>query len=158
MKLIPIPIASLLLLACSVAQAQTTVSEPWVRGTVAQQKATGLFAQITSAQGGRLVSVSSPVAGVVEIHEMSMHGDVMRMRALPAGLDLPAGKAVALKPGGYHVMLMDLKQPLKAGDQVPVTLVIEGADKKRETLEIKVPVRAMAAPAGGGAGTEGHKH
>jgi copper(I)-binding protein len=156
MKLIPI--ASLLLLACSVAQAQTTVSEPWVRGTVAQQKATGLFAQITSAQGGRLVSVSSPVAGVVEIHEMSMHGDVMRMRALPAGLDLPAGKAVALKPGGYHVMLMDLKQPLKAGDQVPVTLVIEGADKKRETLQIQAPVRTMAAPAGRGAGTEGHKH
>lgn len=158
MKLIPIPIASLLLLACSVAQAQTTVSEPWVRGTVAQQKATGLFAQITSAKGGRLVSVSSPVAGVVEIHEMSMDGDIMRMRALPAGLDLPAGKAVALKPGGYHVMLMDLKQPLKAGDQVPVTLVIEGADKKRETLEIKAPVRAMAAPAGKAPGAEGHKH
>jgi copper(I)-binding protein len=138
-----------LLLATALAQAQTTVAEPWVRGTVAQQKASGMFARITSAQGGRLVSASSPVAGVVEIHEMAMSGDVMKMRALPNGLDLPAGKAVELKPGGYHVMLMDLKQQLKAGDTVPVTLVIEGADKKRETVEIKAPVRAMnptAAP------------
>jgi periplasmic copper chaperone A len=138
-----------LLLATTLAQAQTTVAEPWVRGTVAQQKASGMFARITSAQGGRLVSASSPVAGVVEIHEMAMSGDVMKMRALPNGLDLPAGKAVELKPGGFHIMLMDLKQQLKAGDTVPVTLVFEGADKKRETVEIKAPVKAMnptAAP------------
>jgi len=138
-----------LLLATTLAHAQTTVAEPWVRGTVAQQKASGMFARITSAQGGRLVSASSPVAGVVEIHEMAMSGDVMRMRALPNGLDLPAGKAVELKPGGFHIMLMDLKQQLKAGDTVPVTLVIESADKKRETVEIKAPVKAMnptAAP------------
>jgi periplasmic copper chaperone A len=142
--------------ACTLAwgaQAQTTVTDPWVRGTVAQQKATGLFAQITSAKGGRLIEARSPVAGVVEIHEMSMQGDVMRMRALPQGLELPAGKAVVLKPGGYHVMLMDLKQPLKTGEMVPVTLVIEGADKQRETIEIKAPVRALAASAG-----DMHKH
>ncbi len=130
------------------ASAQTTVKDPWIRGTVAQQKASGLFAQITSAGGGKLVAASSPVAGVVEIHEMTMDGNVMRMRALPNGLDLPAGKAVDLKPGGYHVMLMDLKQQLKDGETVPVTLVIEGADKKRETVEIKAPVKALnAAPA-----------
>ena len=132
--------------------AQTTVTDPWVRGTVAPQKATGLFAQITSAQGGRLVSARSPLAGVVEIHEMKMEGDVMRMRAVP-DLALPAGQAVALKPGGYHLMLLDLKQALKAGDSVPVTLVVEGADKKRETIEIKAAVRAAApAPA------HEHKH
>jgi len=142
-------IAALILTAGS-ALAQTTVTDPWVRGTVAQQKATGMFAQITSAQGGRLVSASSPVAGVAEIHEMKMEGDVMRMRAITA-LDLPAGKAVSLKPGGYHVMLLDLKQPLKAGDSVPVTLVVEGTDKKRETIELKVPVRSLAAAAA-------HKH
>jgi len=69
------------------------------------------------------------------------------MRALPAGLDLPAGKAVALKPGGYHVMLMDLKQQLKPGETVPVTLVFEAADKTRETVEVKAPVKALnAAP------------
>lgn len=144
-------IAAFILTAGS-ALAQTTVTDPWVRGTVAQQKATGMFAQIISTQGGKLVSASSPLAGVVEIHEMKMDGDVMRMRAVTA-LDLPPGKAVALKPGGYHMMLLDLKQPLKAGDTVPVTLVVEGADKKRETIEIKVPVRALAA-----APAHEHKH
>ena len=137
-------LASACVLSTVSALAQTTVTDAWVRGTVPQQKATGLFAQITSAQGGRLVSARSPVAGLVEIHEMSMDGDVMKMRALPGGLDLPAGKAVALKPGGYHLMLLDLKQPLKAGDTVSVTLVFEGADKKRETVEIKAPVKALA--------------
>ena len=134
-------------LACG-AQAQTTVKEAWVRGTVAQQKATGMFAQISSAAGGRLVAVASPVAGVAEIHEMAMDGSVMRMRAVPA-LELPAGKTVELKPGGYHVMLMELKQELKAGDVVPVTLVVEGADKKRETIEVKASVKALADSAAG---------
>ena len=148
------PVTALLLaLASGACLAQTTVTEPWIRGTVAQQKATGLFARITSARGGTLVSVSSPAAGVVEIHEMSMDGDVMKMRALTQGLALPAGKAVELKPGGYHVMLMDLKRQLKAGDTVPVTLVIVGADQQRETLEIKVPVTAMGAAA-----DAAHKH
>lgn len=128
------------------ALAQTTVKEPWVRGTVAQQKATGMFARITSAGGGRLVSGSSPVAGVVEIHEMAMDGNVMKMRAVAGGLELPAGKAVELKPGGYHLMLMDLKQQLKEGDTVPVTLVVEGKDGKKETLELKAPVKALNAP------------
>ncbi len=126
------------------AHAQTTATDPWVRGTVAQQKATGLFVQLTSAQGGKLVSGSSPVAGSVEIHEMAMVNDVMKMRQVPA-LDLPAGKTVALKPGGYHVMLMDLKQSLPAGSTVPVTLVVEGADGKRETLTVQAPVRALGA-------------
>ena len=142
------------LLCAGIAHAQTTVKDAWVRGTVPQQKATGLFAQITSPAGGRLVSVASPVAGLVEIHEMAMDGTVMKMRALPDGLDLPAGKAVDLKPGGYHVMLMDLKQPLKEGDTVPVTLVVQGKDGKKETVELKVPVKALNAGPGMGA----HKH
>ena len=129
------------------AQAQTTVKDPWVRGTVAGQKATGMFAQITSASGGKLVSASSPVAGVVEVHEMVMDGNVMKMRAV-TGLELPAGKAVELKPGGYHVMLMDLKQELKTGESVPVTLVIEGAGGKRESVEVKAPVKALADSSG----------
>jgi copper(I)-binding protein len=136
-------ISLLLLAATTAAGAQTTVNEAWIRGTVAQQKATGMFAQITSSRGGRLVAVSSPAAGVAEVHEMAMSGDVMKMRALPDGLELPAGKAVQLKPGGYHVMLMDLKQALNSGDQIPVTLVFEGADKKRETVELKVPVKQL---------------
>ena len=140
--------ASLLLAAG--AQAQTTVAEPWVRGTVAQQKATGMFAKITSASGGKLVAASSPVAGVVEIHEMTMEGSTMKMRALPNGLDLPAGRAVELNPGGYHIMLMDLKQPLVEGATVPVTLVIEAKDGKKETVEVQAPVRPLGSPMTGG--------
>jgi copper(I)-binding protein len=112
---------------------------------VAQQKASGAFMHITSASGGKLVAASSPVAGVVEVHEMAMDGNVMKMRAVPA-LDLPAGKAVELKPGGYHVMLMDLKQQLKPGETVALTLTVEGKDGKRETVEIKAPVKPLATP------------
>jgi hypothetical protein len=136
-------LASMMLSAAVAALAQTSVKDPWVRGTVAGQKATGLFGQITSSAGGKLVSASSPLAGVVEVHEMVMDGNVMKMRAVPS-LELPAGKTVELKPGGYHVMLMDLKQELKTGDSVPLTLVIEGAGGKRETVELKAPVRALA--------------
>ena len=144
-------IAAALLAVAAAAHAQTTVKDAWVRGTVAQQQATGMFAKITSAGGGKLVAASSPVAKVVEIHEMAMEGDVMKMRAIP-GLDLPAGKAVELKPGGYHVMLIELKQALKAGDTVPVTLVVEGKDGKRENVEVKAPVKALAG------GHDGMKH
>lgn len=138
------PVIVLGLLLATVGHAQTTATDPWVRGTVAQQKATGLFVQLTSAQGGKLVAGSSTVAERVEIHEMTMVGDVMKMRQIDA-LPLPAGKAVALKPGGYHVMLMDLKQPLAAGAVVPIDLVIENADGKRETLSLQAPVRALGA-------------
>jgi periplasmic copper chaperone A len=132
-------------IAGAAASAQTTIKDPWVRGTVAQQKASGAFMQITSANGGKLVSASSPIAGLVEVHEMAMDGTVMKMRAIPA-LDLPAGKTVELKPGGYHVMLMDLKQQLKPGETVPLTLVVEGKDGKRETIEVKAPVKPLAGP------------
>ena len=146
-------------LACALislpALAQTTVKEAWVRGTVAQQMATGAFFQISSSTGGKLVSVSSPAAAVVEIHEMSMDGNTMKMRALPNGLDLPAGKTVALKPGGYHVMLMDLKAPLKAGESIDLSLVVEGKDGKKETIAVKAPVKALGAEAGGHGA---HKH
>lgn len=144
--------------------AQTTVADPWIRGTVAQQKATGMFAKITSTAGAKLVGASSPVAGIVEVHEMKMEGDRMTMAAVPA-LDLPAGKAVELKPGGYHVMLMALKQPLKAGEKVAVTLVVEGKDGKRENVEVQAEVRALGGqPAGmqggmqGGMKADPHKH
>lgn len=129
--------------ACAAA-AETTVANAWVRGTVPKQQASGAFMQITSAQGGRLVAAASPVAGVSEIHEMKMDGGVMKMGAVPA-LELPAGQMVELKPGGYHVMLMGLKQQLKAGDQVPLTLTIEGRDGKKETLQLSLPVKALGA-------------
>lgn len=126
--------------------AQVSVKEPWVRGTVPQQKATGMFVQLTAAGGGKLLSASSPVAGLVEIHEMRMDDGVMKMRAV-SSVDLPAGKTVELKPGGYHVMLMDLKQPLKPGDTVPVTLMVETAGGKKESIEVKAPVRPLGGEA-----------
>ncbi len=125
------------------AAAQVTVSDAWIRGTVAHQMATGAFMKITSPVAARLVDASSPVAEVVEIHEMAIEGNVMRMRAVTA-LDLPAGRTVELKPGGYHVMLMDLKRQLKEGEIVPVTLVIERGSR-REEVEVKAAVRAPTA-------------
>ena len=132
-------------LLAGAAMAQVTVKEAWVRATVAQQKATGAFMQLQSAQDAKLVAAQSPVAGVVEVHEMAMEGSVMKMRAV-SSLALPAGKSVELKPGGYHVMLMDLKGQIKDGDTVPVTLVVEGKDGKRQNIEVKAPARTMTQP------------
>lgn len=145
---------SLILLAALThpALAQVSVTDPWVRATVPQQKATGAFMNINAASNARLIEARSPVAGVVEIHEMSMQDNVMKMRAV-SGVDLPAGKTVELKPGGYHVMLMGLKQQVKEGESVPITLVIEGRDKKRETLEVQARVRALTTDA-----RKSHKH
>jgi copper(I)-binding protein len=124
------------------AWAQTSVSEPWVRASVPQQKATGAFMKLHNAQGARLVEAKSPVAAIVEIHEMRMDNNVMKMRAIN-GLDLPAGKSVELQPGGYHIMLIDLKQQVKEGDKVPLTLVIEGKDKQREVVQVQASVKAL---------------
>ena len=139
--------ATLAVLSFSAAAQNTvTVTEPWVRATVAQQKATGAFMQITAPKAMRLVEVRSALAGVAEIHEMSMNDNMMRMRQVKE-LALPAGKAVELKPGGYHVMLLDLKGQVKAGDKVPLTLVLEGEDKKRETIEVNAVARPLGASA-----------
>ena len=107
-------LAAILAVTCGTLYAQTVeVKDAWVRASVPSQKATGAFMKITSKEDAKLVAASSPVAGVVEVHEMKMEGDIMRMRAVAGGLDLPAGKTVELKSGGYHVMLMDLKTALK---------------------------------------------
>lgn len=130
----------------ALAQAQVVVSEAWARATVVGQKGSGAFMKITAPAGATLLGGASPVAGVVEIHEMSMEGNVMKMRALPKGLPLPAGKPVELKPGGFHMMLMDLKEPLKDGSQVKLELSFTGTDGKPYTQTLEVPVR-MAPPA-----------
>ncbi|MGK5067717.1 copper chaperone PCu(A)C [Janthinobacterium sp. RT4P48] len=130
------------------AQSGVQITDPWVRATVPQQKATGAFMQITAPKAMRLLEVRSSVAGVAEIHEMSMADNMMRMRQVKE-IALPAGKAVELKPGGYHVMLLDLKGQVKAGDKIPLTLVLEGEDKHRETIEVNAvgrPLGATSAP------------
>lgn len=116
------------------------VKDAWVRGTVPAQKATGAFMDITGKSAARLVAVESNVAGVVEIHNMTMKDGVMRMFPVD-GIDVPAGKTVKLAPGGYHVMLMSLKQQMKVGERIPLKLTFELADKKRETVELSVEVR-----------------
>ena len=141
-------LAILLALSSSALYAQTVdVKDAWARATVPGQKATGAFMKITAKDGAKLVNVSSPVAGVVEVHEMKMDGDIMRMREVTGGLELPAGKAVDLKPGGYHVMLMDLKAALPKDSTVPMTLVFKDAKGVESKLELKLPV-AAAAPGG----------
>ncbi len=143
-----------LMLAGAAAQADVTVKDSWVRGTTPAQKATGAFMEIVSSDAATLLSAASPVAGVVEIHTMKMEDGVMKMRAIPK-LDLPAGKAVKLAPGGNHIMLMDLRQQMKKGDVVPLTLKVEGKDKKVQVIEIKAEVRDLATPA---TMDHGHKH
>ena len=138
-------LAALLGLCTLPALAEVTVAEAWVRATVPAQKATGAFMHLKSDADARLVSAASPVAGVVEIHEMLMDKDVMKMSPIP-GLELPAGQDVELKPGGYHVMLMDLQAQVKEGDAVPLTLVVENKDGSRQTLEVTAPARALNAP------------
>ncbi|WP_310625137.1 copper chaperone PCu(A)C [Limnohabitans sp.] len=140
-------IAAALTTVCTVsAFAQNVVvTDAWARATVQGQKATGAFMTLTANDSTKLVGVSSPVAGVAEIHEMKMDKDVMKMAALPNGLDLPAGKAVNLKPGGYHVMLMDLKAPLVKDTTVPVTLTLQDVKGVKSNIELKVPV-GMQAP------------
>ncbi|MBL8311648.1 MAG: copper chaperone PCu(A)C [Burkholderiales bacterium] len=139
------------------AAAQVTVTEPWVRATVPQQKATGAFMQLKAEQSMRLVAGKSPVAGVVEIHEMAMENGMMKMRQIP-GIEIPAGQTLALKPGSYHVMLMDLKQQVKDGDTVPITLEFVGLDNKKHTMEIKAPARPLNAMPGKASGHGEHKH
>ena len=133
------------------------VKDAWVRTSVQGQKATGAFMKITAKEGSTLVGVASPVAGVAEVHEMKMDGDVMRMRALPNGLALPAGKTVALTPGGYHVMLMDLKATLPKDSTIPLTLTFKNAKGEQSQVELKVPVATTAPGAAAGA-PAAHKH
>lgn len=155
-------IATLLALSAGVLSAQTVeVKDAWVRAAVPGQSGTGAFMSITAKEGSTLVSVSSAVAGVAEVHEMKVDNDVMRMRAIPV-LDLPAGKTVALKPGGYHVMLMELKQALPPGSTVPLTLTLRDAKGQESKVELKLPVAASAPgsamPASGKPAAMDHKH
>ena len=120
--------------------ANVSVTDAWARATVPGQKVSGAYMQIRADADARLVGATSPVVPRVEVHEMKMDGDVMRMREVQA-IDLPKNKTVALTPGGYHIMLMNLQKPLAAGEVVPITLVIE-ADGKRHTVEVQAEVRA----------------
>jgi len=135
--------------------ATVDVRDGWVRQSVPGQSGTGAFMKLTSPKGAKLVGIATPAAGVAEVHEMKMEGDTMKMRELPGGLDLPAGQTVELKPGGYHVMLMDLKGAIAKGTTVPLTLRFEDAKGAKTALEVTLPV---GAPAGGDSEGAMHQH
>lgn len=148
---IPLLIAALLASA-SVQAAEVRVTDVWARATVPGQKVSGAYMKIQSDTDAKLVGASSTAISRVEVHEMKMDGDVMRMREVQA-IDLPGGKPVSLEPGGYHIMLMNLKQPIKAGESIPLTLTIESGGK-RQTVEVKASARAP----GTGAMPHAHHH
>lgn len=133
------------LLACAVSlptwAANVSVTDAWARATMPGQKVSGAYMRIQSDVDARLVSASSPAVPRVEVHEMKMDGDVMRMREVKA-IDLPKGKTVSLEPGGFHIMLMNLPKPIAAGDMIPLTLVIESGGT-RQTVEVKAEARAI---------------
>lgn len=139
------------------AWAQTIeVKDAWVRSTVEGQQGTGAFMKITARETVRLVGISSSMAGIAEVHEMKLENDVMKMRRLSV-LVLPAGKTVEFKPGGYHVMLMDLKQPLPKGSTMPLTLRFKDAKGVDSKVELTVPVSTVAPHAGAATGEANDK-
>ena len=147
---------SLIVGVCAPAMLQAAdsirVTHPWARATVTGQKVGGVYMQITSARAARLVGVTSPWAEAAEVHSMTMDGDAMRMRAVGA-LDLPPGIRVELAPGGYHIMLFDLKKPLLAGQKVPLTLLIKESGKRVQ----KIAVNAIVRPSDHHNGADGHR-
>ena len=128
--------------AAAAAAAEVEVKSPWTRATVRLLKVSAAYMELKSAQGATLVGASSPVAGNVELHEMRMEGDFMKMRAVPR-LPLPAGRTVALTPMGYHLMLYDLRQQLVEGTRIPIRLEFEMTGGRRESVEVQAEVRPL---------------
>lgn len=139
-----LPVALLWIATAATAAEPVQVTEAWARATVPGQKVAGAYMQIKSAVDAKLVGVASQVAGSAEVHWMKMEDGTMRMRAIDA-LDLPAGKAVELAPGGYHIMLFRLKQPLVAGERVALTLEFETAAGEKLQVQVSAEIRARVA-------------
>lgn len=142
----------ILLLAAAPAAAQDyklgalEIGHPWARATPPTAPTGGGYLSVknTGTEPDRLVSVSSPAAGVVQVHEMKMEGNVMRMREIDGPLEIKPGETVTLAPGGMHLMMMGLKAPLKQGEKVPLSLVFEKAGK----IDVELVVVAMGATPG----------
>ncbi len=149
--------AAVISLSVCVAHAQVEITDAWVRATVQGQKATGAFMNLTAKKATRLVGIKTDAAALAEVHEMTMDKDVMRMRPIPV-LDLPAGQTVALKPGGYHVMLMNLKEPLPVDSHVQLTLLFEDAAGVKSQQDLHLMTTTKAPGANGKAGDAHHNH
>ncbi len=129
-------------LTASSAAADVVATNAWVRGTVTGQHTTGAFATLRSSEPAKLVGVSSPAAKFAELHTSEHSGGVMRMHAVD-GIALPAGRRVELMPGSYHVMLIDLRKPVRAGDRVPLFFEVEDAKGRRSRIEVSAEVRPL---------------
>lgn len=147
-------IVSLLFVSLA-ASAEIIIKDAWVRTTVAEQKVTGAFMQITSDKAVKLVAANSPAAETTEVHEMTMQGDVMKMRQVNEVV-IDAGKSVELKPGSYHIMLMNLKKPVQAGSIVNLNLEFLDADGKKQIVKVKAEARAAVKQDAGHAHHHGH--
>ncbi len=159
MKSLPSKLLACLAAVCvsPLVQAGVEVKDAWVRATVVQQRATGAFMRLTSTEPVRVVEVRSPAAKIVELHQMLIENNVMKMQAVSA-LELHPGKAVELRPGGYHVMLVDLVKPLAAGDHVDLTLVVEDKDKMRSQIAVNAEVRSISGRPAAASSTAGSIH
>jgi hypothetical protein len=135
---------ALLSISAAATDLGVAVSDAWGRATAPGQDSGSVQFSITSSKEAKLVAITSPAAGAVEIHSMVHENGKMKMRAVES-IALPAGKAVNLGKSGNHVMLLNLKQPLKAGDSVPLTLAIEFADKRKATVDTKAEIRSQGA-------------
>jgi copper(I)-binding protein len=147
---VALPLAAALAAAHGFTLKDLYIGHPYARATPPGARAGGAFFTVENhgAQGDRLIGVASPVAAAAELHTMAMDGTVMRMRAVRA-IDIPAGAKVALQPGGFHVMLLELKQPLAVGERIPLTLTFERAG----TIEVTVNVESMVS-----GGAPAHPH
>ena len=121
---------------------QIRVTNAWTRASAPGQQVAAVYFDIASAVDAKLVAVDTGVAQVAEFHLMTVENGTMRMRAVLA-VDLPAGITVSLKPGGFHVMLFDLKEPLRAGERIPVELLVEDADGRKTKLKIEADIRNL---------------
>jgi copper(I)-binding protein len=137
---------SALVIAGSAFATDVAVTDPWVRSTVPGQPVSGAYMTLTSKAGATLLSVTTAAAGEVEVHEMKTENGIMKMRAIDK-LDLPAGKPVSLSPGGYHIMLMSLKGPLKVGEKVALELTLSNRAGKQEKLVVQAPIKAATSSA-----------
>ena len=128
------------------------ISQAWTRATPGGAKIGGGFVTIENKGSApdKLIGANSDGAGKIEVHEMSMDNGVMKMRPVEGGLTIDPGKSVKLAPGGYHLMMMDLKSPLKQGDKMPVTLEFEKAGKVAISLDVQGVGAQGPAAAGGG--------
>lgn len=132
-----------LAMSAGVARAQVEVHQAWARSTVPGQTVGAAYMEIHSSERVKLMKATSPVAKSVALHETKVEGGVMKMREAPA-VEIPAGGSLVLKPGGYHLMLMQLVKPLKAGDVVPITLVFEGPGSAATSISVSAEVRDVA--------------